>query len=144
MMENKFYFKIDGRIIPDPDSVDYQFQEISTEDSGRTLDGTMDKQVVGEVEYLVMDWDLVPSYTIAQLNSIKRNTYVILEYFSPFENRVVAGEFFTGNPTCQRVGWGGQYGNIPFFTYHQEFTSKRAKKQNEIPDIGEITEGATQ
>lgn len=144
MMEDKFYFKVDGRNIPDPDNVEYQFQEISTDDSGRTLDGTMDKQVVGEVEYIIMDWDLIPSYTIAQLNSIKRNTYVTLSYFSPFENRVVTGLFFSGNPTCQRVGWGGQYGNIPFFSYHQEFTSKHAKGQDEIPDISSIVEGETQ
>ena len=139
MMPDSFQIYVNGKQIPFPDELNIEMQELSSDDSGRTLDGTMDKDSKGFVYYITMNYEWLPSFRVAKLAALKKNTYVEVTFFCPFENRVITQTMFTGNPTCKQVGWVGSNSNIPTYQLAYQLTAKATRKQSEIPDIDSIS-----
>lgn len=143
-MLDKFQIYINGVQIPYPDNLHIEMQELSSDDAGRTLDGTMDKDSKGFVYYLELTYDWIPSFKLAKLACLKKNIYVDVTFFCPYENRVITQTMFTGNPTCDHIAWAGAGNNIPIYSANYQLTNKATRKQSEIPDISDIQEDTTQ
>lgn len=94
-------FKWNGSSIPFPNTaIEYGFQRIQTEDSGRTEDGTMDiKQVKdGGVRTIDCKWINCPDdVSRVLLSAIVSNTYGMLTYPDPISGSDKTYEFYTGD-----------------------------------------------
>ena len=49
-------FKVDGTAIPTPSEYGFDIEDLSSEQSGRTLDGMMHKDVVAVKDYYTLTW----------------------------------------------------------------------------------------
>ena len=87
-------FQIDGVVIPTPSEYSYNEEDLSSEQTGRTLDGTMHKDVVATKQYYDCKWNKL-SWTDAAtlLSAVAGKTQVVLTYADP----KTAGSFITGN-----------------------------------------------
>lgn len=85
-------FKIDGVAIPTPSSYDYSVEDLSSEETGRTLDGTMHKDVVATKDVYKCTWKRLSWADTAQLmNAIDGKTKVSFTHADPR----VASDFVT-------------------------------------------------
>ena len=91
-------FKIDGVTVPTPTEYDFGFEDLSSEETGRTLDGVMHKDVVAVKDYYTCTWRKL-SWTDAQqlLNLVNGKTQVRVTYASPlFPNQMKTATFYVG------------------------------------------------
>jgi len=103
-------FQWNGVNIPYPiTGLEYSYEELSTEDSGRTLDGTMDKSIVASKVTLSCQWLNCPdTISTILLTAIKGAPYGNLTYPDPMVGADNTKRFYTGNPTAtQKVIMGG-------------------------------------
>lgn len=56
-MNNFGPIRIDGVIVPTPSSYDFDIEDLSSEETGRTLDGVMHKDVVATKDYYTVTWN---------------------------------------------------------------------------------------
>lgn len=91
-------FKINGVNIPTPSTYEFSIEDLSSEATGRTMDGTMHKDVVAVKDYYTCTWNHL-SWEDAStlLNAINGKTKVTFTYLDP---RIVGvwstGEFYVG------------------------------------------------
>lgn len=95
-MENPF--KINGVAIPTPSEYGFDIEDLSSERSGRTLDGIMHKDVVAVKDYYTLIWKhLSWSDTAALLSLVDGKTKVTLNYVDPRQpNRILSNNFYVG------------------------------------------------
>ena len=87
-------FKINGVSIPTPTSYEYSIEDLSSEATGRTMDGTMHKDVVAVKDYYTCGWDhLSWEDTAVLMNAINGKTRVTFTYLDPR----IPGTWSTGN-----------------------------------------------
>lgn len=87
-------FKVDGVAIPTPSTYKYQEEDLSSEETGRTLDGTMHKDVVAVKTYYDCTWTKLSWEDAATLiSAISGKTKVTFTHADP----KVPGTFITGN-----------------------------------------------
>lgn len=91
-------FKIDGVAIPTPSSYDFSIEDLSSEETGRTLDGVMHKDVVSVKDTYTCTWKNVSWTVAAQLmNAIDGKTKVSLTYADPrVPNEFITNNFYIG------------------------------------------------
>lgn len=91
-------FKIDGTIIPTPTEYGFDIEDLSSENSGRTLDGVMHKDVVAVKDYYTCVWKhLGWSEAAALLALVNGKTKVSLTYVDPrYPNTVKVNDFYIG------------------------------------------------
>lgn len=76
--------------------------DISTEDSGRDMEGTMDKDEVAKKVTLDCAWSYRSAEETAKLlQAVKPNVFVDLCYPDPMEGGFVTKTFYTGDVTCE-------------------------------------------
>lgn len=91
-------FKIDGVAIPTPSEYGFDIEDLSSEESGRTLDGVMHKDVIDVKDYYTCTWKSL-SWTDAAslLNLVNGKTKVRLTYVDPrFPNQPLVNWFYVG------------------------------------------------
>lgn len=77
-------FKIDGTTIPTPSEYGFDIEDLSSEKSGRTLDGVMHKDVVSVKDYYTCTWKKLSwSDTADLLALVNGKTKVKLTYVDP-------------------------------------------------------------
>ena len=82
--------------IPFPTSVNWSYNEISTDKSGRSKSGKMNKRIVAVKRKLECSWNMLSDSTASTLlPKIKQGTYVYLKYMDPFEGQDVTKKFYT-------------------------------------------------
>lgn len=93
--------KVNNTPIPYPNAgFTVSLEDISDEDTGRTLDGTMDKVIVAQKRTVQLNWSGVPDdITSSFLGLIKANTYIDFTYPDPYSGQQETKEFYTGTPT---------------------------------------------
>ena len=91
-------FKVDGTVIPTPSEYGFDIEDLSSEQSGRTLDGVMHKDVVAVKDYYTLTWKKLSwSDTAALLKLVNGKTKVRLTYYDPRKpNKPLVNDFYIG------------------------------------------------
>ena len=104
-------FKINGQAVSYPNmGMKYSLEDISDEDTGRTLDGTMDKNIVAQKITLACEWSgMRDEYASKLLNLAKSNTYIELTYPDPLLGKDTTKTFYTGTPSVTLLNIANNY-----------------------------------
>lgn len=91
-------FKVDGVAIPTPTTYKFGLEDLSSEETGRTLDGVMHKDVVDDKDRYECTWKgLSWSDAAALLNAINKKTSVQFTYLDPrVPNTWLTNKFYVG------------------------------------------------
>ena len=91
-------FKINGTVIPVPSEYGFDIEDLSSEESGRTLDGIMHKDVVATKDYYTCTWKKLSwQDTASLLKLVDGKTKVRLTYVDPRKpNQVLVNDFYIG------------------------------------------------
>lgn len=101
-MTRKFIWE--GTAIPYPDKISWGYNEISTAESGRTLDATMHKEVVAPKRKLECIWQTADDSKAARiLSAVKARTFGSLTYPDAMEGRDATRTFYTGDPSSESI-----------------------------------------
>ena len=110
-------FKIDGVAIPTPSTYTYSEEDLSSEQTGRTLDGTMHKDVVSVKTYYDCKWVSL-SWTDAAvlLSAVKGKTQVSFTHADPKNvGTFITGTFYIGKRSAVAKDLTeGKWGDIAF------------------------------
>ena len=92
-------FKVDGMNIPTPDAYTFGIKDLSSEETGRTLDGEMHKDVVAVKDYYNCTWNRLSwQMTAYLLNAVDAKSSVSFTHIDPrYPNQWVTGDFYVGN-----------------------------------------------
>ena len=94
--------QVNGTEIKFPTTMSWGFQDISSSESGRTLSGKMNKEVVSTKRTISCSWTLITdSEAQLLLRAIKLNTYVSVTYPDPFDGTNTTRVFYTGDPQAE-------------------------------------------
>lgn len=98
-------FKIDGVAIPTPSSYDFSIEDLSSEETGRTLDGEMHKDVVAVKDVYTCTWKNVSWAVAAQLmNAINGKTKIAFTYADPrVPDEFITHDFYVGERSGNAV-----------------------------------------
>lgn len=118
MARTKYPFKVNGVDIKCPSKCDPGYQDISAPDSGRTLDGLMWKNRIGQKVTLSLEWLGVSDEDAATILQAFDPEYINVTYHDAKTNSNVTKTFYTGDRKCSTYWWsddaGFTYGNIVF------------------------------
>ena len=91
-------FQINGVPIPTPTEYEFGIEDLSTEETGRTLDGIMHKDVVAVKDYYKCTWKhLSWEDTATLLNAIDGRTQITFTHADPrIPGQYVTGDFYVG------------------------------------------------
>ncbi len=91
-------FKINGTTIPTPTEYNFDIEDLSSEETGRTLDGKMHKDVVAVKDYYTCTWKKLSwADAAALLNLVDGKTKVTLTYFDPrTPDTLKTNQFYVG------------------------------------------------
>lgn len=93
-----YVFKIDGVAIPAPTEYQADIEDLSSEQTGRTLDGEMHKDVVAVKDTYACTWKRLSwEDTATILNAVDGKTEVSFTYADPrVPNRMLTNKFYIG------------------------------------------------
>lgn len=91
-------FKIDGVAIPTPSTYKFGLEDLSSEETGRTLDGVMHKDVVDDKDRYECTWKKLSWQDAATLlNAINKKTSFQFTYVDPrVPNTWLTNSFYVG------------------------------------------------
>lgn len=91
-------FKIDGYTIPTPSEYNFDIEDLSSEATGRTLDGKMHKDVVATKDYYTCTWKTLSWEDTANLlRLVDGKTKVSVTLFDPrTPGAVMVKDFYVG------------------------------------------------
>lgn len=91
-------FKIDGVAIPTPTTYKFNEEDLSSEATGRTLDGVMHKDVIAVKAYYDCTWRALSwADAAALLNAVDGKSEVSFTHADPrVPNQFVTGRFYIG------------------------------------------------
>lgn len=91
-------FKINGTAIPTPSEYGFDIEDLSSEKSGRTLDGVMHKDVVAVKDIYTCTWKKLGwTEAAALLKLVDGKTKITLTYLDPrYPNELKVNKFYVG------------------------------------------------
>lgn len=94
-------FKIDGVAIPTPSTYNFSLEDLSSEETGRTLDGIMHKDIVASKDRYDCTWKKLSWADAATLlNAVEGKTQVQFTHADPrVPNQFITGNFYIGQRT---------------------------------------------
>ena len=97
-MQEKKPFKIDGVAIPTPSTYKFDVEDLSSEATGRTLDGVMHKDVVSVKDYYACTWKKLSWQDAADLlNAIDGKQQFAFTHADPrVPGRWITAQFYVG------------------------------------------------
>ena len=97
-MIDKKPFKIDGVTVPTPSDYDFGIEDLSSEETGRTLDGEMHKDVVAVKHYYTCTWKKLSWQDASLLLSlVDGKTSVNVTYANPlYPDEMKTNTFYIG------------------------------------------------
>lgn len=95
-------FRIDGVAIPTPSSYKFDVEDLSSEATGRTLDGVMHKDVVAVKDYYDCQWKNLSWQDAATLlNAIDGKSQFSFTHADPrVPGQWITGTFYVGKRSC--------------------------------------------
>ena len=96
-------FKVDGVAIPTPTDYTFSNEDLSSENTGRTLDGVMHKDVVAVKDTYACSWKRLSWEDAASLmQAVDGKTKVKFTHADPrVPNNFVTGDFYIGKRECK-------------------------------------------
>lgn len=97
-MYNTGPIQIDGVVVATPSTYSYDIEDLSSEETGRTLDGVMHKDVVAVKDYYTCEWKHLSWEQAAQiLNLVDGKTQVSARLIDPRRpGQYICGQFYVG------------------------------------------------
>lgn len=118
MARTQYPFKINNVDMPCPSKCDPGYQDISAPDSGRTLDGLMWKNKVGQKVTLDLEWLGLSDEDAATILQAVDPEYIDVTYHDAKQNAIITKTFYTGDRKCATYWWvdgeGFTYSNLVF------------------------------
>ena len=98
MNKEDIIFKVDGVVIPTPTTYEWSQEDLSSEETGRTLDGYMHKDVIDYKDVYACTWKKLSwAETAVLLKAIRGKSKVRLQYADPTNpNTMSVGDFYVG------------------------------------------------
>lgn len=110
--------KVNNVTMPCPSKFDVSYQDISASDSGRTEDGLMWKNRIGQKVKIGLEWLAVSDADAATILSAFDDEYFQVTYHDPKANAVVTKTFYGGDRSAPYYWWvenrGWSFQNISF------------------------------
>lgn len=109
--------------VPYPTSVKWGYNEISTDNSGRSKSAKMNKRIVAVKRTLECEWYMLEDEVSSpMLKKIKKHTYVYLKYRDPFEGEDVVKKFYTTDPAAEEkfISSKGEYYRTISFSFIEQ------------------------
>lgn len=97
MARTNYPFQVNGANIPCPSKWDIGYQDISAPDSGRTLDGVMWKNRIGQKVKISLEWLAVSDADAATILNAFDPEYVDVTYHDTKSNSTTTKTFYTGD-----------------------------------------------
>jgi len=94
-------FRINGVVIPTPSTYEFDVEDLSSEETGRTLDGVMHKDVVAVKDTYTCTWNKLSWEDTAKLlNAINAKSKFDFTYVDPRKpNKWLTNKFYVGART---------------------------------------------
>lgn len=105
MARTKYPFKVNGTDMPCPSKCEVGYQDISASDSGRTLDGLMHKEKVGQKVKLDLEWKGVSDADASTILLAFDPEYVDITYHDTKTNSILTKNFYTGDRKASTYWW---------------------------------------
>ena len=98
-------FTVDGVALPTPDEYKPGIEDLSSDETGRTLDGIMHKDVVAVKDYYEFTWKKLSWVDAATLfNAVDGKTEVTLVYADPRHPFTwLSNRFYVGKRSCSAL-----------------------------------------
>ena len=117
-MSNNLYNPIrsvDGTVVPPPSSYQWELEDISASNAGRTEDGYMHKRKIRQAVRLSLAWNnLTTAEAVTVLNAFNPE-YLQISYLDPMKGNFVQSEFYVGNRSAPlQNAVTGRWTNISF------------------------------
>lgn len=98
-------FQIDGVTIPTPSTYDFSIEDLSSDATGRSLDGIMHKDVVAVKDYYTVTWKKLSRADMALiLNLVDGKSSFTFTYIDPrLPNGYVSQQFYVGKRSGKAV-----------------------------------------
>lgn len=88
---------VDGASVPCPSSYKWSEEDLSESDAGRTEDGVMSKQRIGQVVKLEFEWQNVSLEDAAVILQAFDPEYITVKYLDAKQGKFVTSDFYVGN-----------------------------------------------
>lgn len=105
MARTRYPFKVNNVDIPCPSKCDIGYQDISAPDSGRTLDGLMWANKIGQKVKLELEWLGVSDTDAATILQAFDPEYISITYRDAKQNAVITKTFYTGDRKASTYWW---------------------------------------
>jgi len=113
---NPIQFVGDGQTaVPCPSSYQWELDDVSAADAGRTEDVVMHKKRLGQVVAISLAWNNVTTADASTILRAFNPEYLTLRYLDPMAGEYVTKEFYVGNRTAPLYNTRlGLWSNISF------------------------------
>jgi len=98
--ENNPIRSVDGQAVAVPTVYQWELEDISASDAGRTEDVKMQKKRIGQVVKLTLQWDFVSIETASDILTVFDPEYITVCYLDALKGKYVTAEFYVGNRTA--------------------------------------------
>jgi len=99
-VRKKSLIKVDNVWISNPSKMTINYQDVSSEDSGRTLDAQMHKNKIAEKVMINLSWSGTDKAVTKEVLQSFRPEYFMVEYDDPIEGIRVTKEFYCGDKSA--------------------------------------------
>ena len=91
---------VNGTAVRCPSAYQYDLQDVSASNAGRTEDGKMHKERIGQCVKLELRWDYIPSADVAVILQAFNPEYFDVTYLDAKSGTFLTKEFYAGDRTA--------------------------------------------
>ena len=88
---------VDGAAIKCPSGYTWGLQDISSSDAGRTEDGKMHKNRIGQVVKLELAWNNIKTAEVSTILKAFNPEYITVCYLDAMQGEYITSEFYVGD-----------------------------------------------
>ncbi len=101
--------------VPCPSVYQWDMEDVSASDAGRTQDNVMHKKMVGQVVAISLSWKNVDNATVAKVLQTFNHEYMKVNYYDAQDGDYKTLEFYVGNRTAPMYSHAlGLWSNVSF------------------------------
>lgn len=98
--ENNPLRSVDGAAVLAPTTYQWELEDVSASDAGRTEDVAMHKKRIGQVVKLELTWEYLTTEQVSDLLQAFNPEYLNVCYLDAMKGKFVTSEFYVGNRTA--------------------------------------------
>lgn len=91
---------VNGVAVPCPSKYQYDLQDVSAADAGRTESVKMDKKRIGQCVKLELQWNYIDTATVSQIMTAFNPEYINVRYLDALRGAYRTSEFYVGDRTA--------------------------------------------